>query len=96
MQATRGEQVSSYSFFTQPLDGVSGQRHALAALYPRERTPGTDWIEGLVGLTDGLDTDARGKILCLCQGSNSVRPVVQSVVRHYTRGSPNFVAGAPS
>jgi hypothetical protein len=27
--------------------GVSGQRHAPAALYPGERTPGTHWIGGL-------------------------------------------------
>jgi hypothetical protein len=30
---------SSYSFTTSALDGVSGQHHAPAALYPRERTP---------------------------------------------------------
>jgi hypothetical protein len=28
--------------------GVSGQRHALAALYPREGTSGTHWIGGWV------------------------------------------------
>jgi hypothetical protein len=28
---------SSYSFLTSTLDGVSDQRHALAALYPLER-----------------------------------------------------------
>jgi hypothetical protein len=32
----------------------------------------------------GLDTEATGKILCLRQGSNADRPVVQTVVRHYT------------
>jgi hypothetical protein len=36
-----------------------------------------------VGLRAGLDTEARGKILCPCRGSNPDRPVVQSVVRHY-------------
>jgi hypothetical protein len=34
----------------------------------RERSPGTNWIGGWVGLRAGLDTKARGKILC--QGSN--------------------------
>jgi hypothetical protein len=29
----------SYSFLTLVLEGVSGQRHAPAALYSRERTP---------------------------------------------------------
>jgi hypothetical protein len=29
-------------------------------------------------------SEVRGKILCLCRGSNFDRPVVQSVLRHYT------------
>jgi hypothetical protein len=33
------EVYSSYSFLTLALDGVSGQRHALAMLYPWERIP---------------------------------------------------------
>jgi hypothetical protein len=37
-----------------------------------------------VGLRAGLDTEARGKILCPGRGSNPDRPVVQPVVRHYT------------
>jgi hypothetical protein len=37
-----------------------------------------------VGPRAGLDTEARGKILCPCRGSNPDRPVVQPVVRHYT------------
>jgi hypothetical protein len=45
--------------------GVSGQRHAPAAFYLRESTPGTHWIGGYVGLSAGLDTEARGNILCL-------------------------------
>jgi hypothetical protein len=57
------------------LDGVSGQHHAPAALYPEERTAGTHWIGGWVDLRDGLDTEARGEIHCLCRGSNPVRPV---------------------
>jgi hypothetical protein len=32
-----------------------------------------------------LDTEAREKIRCLCQGSNPDRPVVQSVVTQYTK-----------
>jgi hypothetical protein len=66
---------SSYSFLTSTLDGVSGQRHVPAALYPREKTSGTHWIGGWVGLRTGLDTEARGKIIFLCQGSNHGRPV---------------------
>jgi hypothetical protein len=57
----KGERsYSFYSFMTSALDGVSGQRHAPAALYPRERTPRTHWVGGWVGLRDGLDTEARG------------------------------------
>jgi hypothetical protein len=32
-------------------------------------------IGGWVGFRAGLDTEARGKMICLCQGSNSGRPV---------------------
>jgi hypothetical protein len=64
--------------------GVSGQRHAPAALTLGERTPGTHCTGGWVGPRAGLDTEDRGKILCLCRGSNLDLPVVQPVVRHYT------------
>jgi hypothetical protein len=71
---------SSYSFLTSALDGgVSGQRHAPAALSPEERTPGTHCTGGWVGPRAGLDTEVRRKILCPCRGSNPHRPVVQSV-----------------
>jgi hypothetical protein len=59
--------------------GVSGQRHAPAELYPRERTPGIHWV----GPRAGLDAGARRKIRP-CRGSNLDRPIVQPVVRHYT------------
>jgi hypothetical protein len=55
--------------------GVCCQHHALAALYPRERTPGIRWIQAWVGLRAGLDTEDRGKILCLCRGWSPGRPV---------------------
>jgi hypothetical protein len=75
---------SSYSFPTSALNGVSGQRHAPAALYCRGKDPGAQWTGGWVGLRAGLDTDDRRKIICPCRGSNPDRPVVQPVVRHYT------------
>jgi hypothetical protein len=68
---------SSYSF----LASAVGQRHASAILYPRERTPGIRWIGGWVGLRAGLDTGARGKFLCLCQGYNPGHLVCS---QHYT------------
>jgi hypothetical protein len=54
--------------------GVSGQRHAPVALYPRGKDPGTHWIGGWVGPRAGLDAGARRKILCPCRGSNPDRP----------------------
>jgi hypothetical protein len=66
---------SSCSFLASELDGVSGQRHVPAALYPWQRTPGASWTGGWVGTIAGLDTEAWGKILCLCRGTNSGRPV---------------------
>jgi hypothetical protein len=42
---------------------------------PTERTPGTHCTGGWVGLRPGLDTEDRGKILCIWRGSNPGRPV---------------------
>jgi hypothetical protein len=77
-EALAGERrFSSYSFSTSALDKVSGQRHAPAALYPREMTPPprTNFIGGWVRLRAGLDTEAAGKILCLFRESNPGHPV---------------------
>jgi hypothetical protein len=76
---------SSYSFSTSALDGGewSASRPG-RAFTPGERTPGTNCTGGWVGPRAGLDTEVRGKILYKCRGSNPDRPVVQSVVRHYT------------
>jgi hypothetical protein len=63
---------------------LSGRRHPPAALYPLGKNPCIYWTGGWVGLKDDLDTEFRGKILCLCRGSNLDRPVVQSVSRYYT------------
>jgi hypothetical protein len=75
----QGERIyNSYSFLNSALDGVSGQCQAPAALYPLERTPVSHWTGGWVGPRAGLDTEAGGKILCLCR----VRTMVaQYVVR---------------
>jgi hypothetical protein len=51
---------------------VSCHRHAPAALYLREQTPGTDWKGGCVDLRAAPVTEAR--IFCLCQESNTGRP----------------------
>jgi hypothetical protein len=61
--------------------GGSGQRHAPAACFTAgdERTPGTHWIGGLVGLRAGLDAGARRKSSAPV-GDRT--PIVQLVVRH--------------
>jgi hypothetical protein len=41
--------------------GVSGQRHAPAALSPGDRNPGTHCTGGWVGPRAGLDTEVREK-----------------------------------
>jgi hypothetical protein len=64
----------SYSFLTSVLDGVSGERHTPAALYPQEKTPVTHWTGGWVGPRAGLDTDARGKILLPLPGIEAGSP----------------------
>jgi hypothetical protein len=51
---------------------------------PAERTPGAHCTGGWVGPRTGPEREAKGKILCLCRGSNHGSPVVQSVARHYT------------
>jgi hypothetical protein len=64
--------------------GVSCQNLDPTALYPQEKTPDTHWTGDWVGPRACLDTESRGKILCLCRGSNLDCLVVQSVARHYT------------
>jgi hypothetical protein len=81
----QGERMpSSYSFSTSALNGMSGQRHTPAALYPRERTRGTHCTGGWEDPRAGLDTEVRGEIICPCTGSNLDRPVFQPLARHYT------------
>jgi hypothetical protein len=80
----QGERMySSYSFTTSEQDGMSGQLHAPASLYPRGKDPppGNHWIEGWVGPKIGLTQTLEEKFCCLCRGSNLDRPVVQSVFR---------------
>jgi hypothetical protein len=75
--ADEGEmKYSSFSFMTSAVDRnkCSASRPG-RALPPGERTPGTHCTGGWVGLRTGLDTEVRGKIFWLCQGSNPGYPV---------------------
>jgi hypothetical protein len=63
--------------------GVSGQRHAPAALYPRGKDPGTHCTGGWVGPRAGLDTDVRGKILSPLPEIEPRRPGRPALARHY-------------
>jgi len=57
---SRYRPAGAYSLLSRHYMGVSGQRHAPAALYPLARTPGTHWIGGWVDLRPGgLDTEAK-------------------------------------
>jgi hypothetical protein len=52
----------------------------LPCFTPRETTPGTHWIRGWVDPRVGLDTEGRGKIICLCWWWNPDCLVVRSIV----------------
>ena len=69
---------STGPFMTTALEGVRGQRHALAALYPREKA-GTHCTGGWVGPRVGLD--GCGKSLSPQPGFDprTVQPVAQSL-----------------
>jgi hypothetical protein len=76
MQEPRGRKsIAPTHSWPRHLIWVSGQRHVPAAFTPGERSPDTHWIGGWVGFSAGLDTEARGKRLFLCRGSNPGRPV---------------------
>ena len=60
---------------TAALEGVSGQQHALAALYPRE-TPGTYFTGGWVGRFGWAENLVPAGIR-----SRTVQPVAQSLYR---------------
>jgi hypothetical protein len=81
-QSHRGKRrYSSYSFITSALDGGEWS----ASRPGRALAPGNGPPVPIVQEAGwATDTEARGKILCPCRGSNLDRPVVQSIARHYT------------
>jgi hypothetical protein len=88
----RGERrYSSYSFTTLALDGGEWSASRPGSVLPPRKDPGTHRTGGCVGPRAGLDTEARGKILCLCRVSNLDSPVIQSIARHYTAWATRFL-----
>jgi hypothetical protein len=71
----------THSFMSSALDGDEFSASRPGRAFPRGKDPR---YPGWVDPRAGLDTEARGKILFPCRGSNPDRPVVQSVARHYT------------
>jgi hypothetical protein len=72
---TRAQSGTQEEFLGTPHD-LGIRRGWVVGVTPRprfilgERTPGTHCTGGWVGLTAGLDTEARGRISCLYWGSN--------------------------
>jgi hypothetical protein len=81
---------SSYSFLTSALDGGEWSASHSGRSLPPEKGPRGTHCTGWVDPRAGLDTEVRGKILCLCRGSNLESPVVQSVVRHVLNELPRL------
>jgi hypothetical protein len=86
MEALGDRRYSSYSFSISALDGgewsASRPGHALPP-GKGPPPPGTHCTGGWLGPRAGLDTEARGKSICLCQGSNLDRPTFISIHRKY-------------
>jgi hypothetical protein len=76
---------SSCSFSTSAIGGgVWSASRTGCSLAPGKGPPVPIVQEAGSGYRAGLDTEARGKVPCLCRGSNLDRPVFQPVARHYT------------
>jgi hypothetical protein len=86
MEAQEGEELySSCSFMTSTLKGMSGQSHGPTALYPPGKGPPAHIGQESGWALEPVWTQTlKEKSSCLCRGSNLDRPVIQSVVRHYT------------
>jgi hypothetical protein len=76
-------EYGSYSFLTSAIDGVSGQRHALTALCPEERTPGTHWIGGYRKNPSPLlviESRSPGRPVCSQTEYSSYRVVILTII----------------
>jgi hypothetical protein len=81
----QGERMySSYLFTTPALDGGEWSASRPGRALPPGKGPPVPIIQGAGWAPEPVWTEFRGKIYCLCRGSNLDRTVVQSVARHYT------------
>jgi hypothetical protein len=81
----RGEEYNSYSFTTSALHGGEWSASRPGRALPPGKGPPVPIVQEAGWAPEPVWTqEVRGKILCPRRGSNSDRPVVQPVVRHYT------------
>jgi hypothetical protein len=73
--AKRERRYSSYSFMTSALEGGEWPVSRPGRGLPPGMDSVTHWTGVCVGLRAGLDTEARGKIIFPCRGSNPGRSV---------------------
>jgi hypothetical protein len=75
--------ISTHSL-TSALDGGEWSASRPGRFTPRERTSGTPWIGGWVGLKAVLDTVVKRKIPSPRRESNSRTTMVQPIAQRYT------------
>jgi hypothetical protein len=76
---------SSYSFMTSALDGGEWSASRRGRTLPPWKGPPVPIVQEAGWVPEAVWTQIlEEKSSCLCRESNLDRPVVQSVVRHYT------------
>jgi hypothetical protein len=77
----KGERMYiSYSFLTSALDGRERSASRSGRALPSGKDPRYPCTGGWVNLRACVDTEARGKIFCLCLGSKPGRPEVRTAI----------------
>jgi hypothetical protein len=79
-----GVEVTSTHSLTSALHGCEWSASRLSRFTPRERAPGTHWIECWVGPRAVLDAVVRRKIPSSRRESNPKTMIVQVVAQCYT------------
>jgi hypothetical protein len=84
MKAYGEWRYSSTHSFTSVLDGGEWSESRPGRFTPRERDPGTHWLEGCLGPRAVLDAVVKRKIHSLRRESNPRTPIVQLLPQRYT------------